>query len=494
MKKVYFVILTILCLSATVNAQTVDEALRYSRLFYGGTARFMSMGGAFTALGGDLSTLSQNPAGIGVYRSSEITLTPQLFHIRTDSRFRGTNSDYLYNFNLSQAGFVTNLVTDENNLTLNWGYSFNKTANLNQTALIQGISNNSSMADFWANSNTTNKVFYEDLVDAAGIAYDTWIIDTLRNSQGKSYGTVFDNYGDASSVYGQRIRRLISNEGYMAEHAISFGGNYANRIFFGATVGINRLRYTNHFEHLESTEAILPSEFADFTFIEHFENRGTGINLKIGAIFRPVDALRIGVAFHSPTWYRITETADQSIASSFTHGGKYSAALEPLRYEYALMTPFRALAGAAVQIGKMGLLSADYEYVDYSMARFSETGDDYNYNEKNNAIRQTLKAAHNVRLGGELRLSKVYFRGGYGFYGSTFAAGDDNDDMTYNSLSFGLGFREQRVSVDLGFTSLMNDQDYVLYPLPIDYNPKAVAGLDITRNMFTLTLGYKFGF
>jgi hypothetical protein len=492
MKK-HFVILTILCLSASVSAQTVDEALRYSQLFYGGTARFLSMGGAFTALGGDLSTLSQNPAGIGVYRSSEIAISPQLFHIRTDAAFRGSNSDHLYNFNLSQAGFVSRLTTDENNLSLNWGYSFNKTNNFNQSALIQGISNNSSMADYWANSN--DNVLYTDLIDAAGIAYDAWIIDTLRNANGRAYGTVFDNYGDASAVYGQRIRRLIANEGYMAEHAISFGGNYANRIFFGATLGINRLRFISHYEHLESTDADLPSEFANFTFIDHFENRGTGLNLKIGAIFKPVDALRLGLAFHSPTWYRITETSDQSILSNFTYtGGQYSFAVDPLRYEYALMTPFRALAGAAVQIGKMGLLSADYEFVDYTMARFSETGDDYNYTDKNNAIRQTLKAAHNVRLGGELRLSKVYFRGGYGFYGSTFATGDDNDDLTYNSLSLGIGFREQRVSVDLGFTRMMNNQVYLLYPLHPDYNPQAYAGLDMTRNMFTLTLGYKFGY
>jgi len=81
-------------------AQNVDDALRYSQIFYTGTARFMSMSGAFTALGGDLSTLSQNPAGIGVFRSSELSLSPQLFHSKTSASFNGTTDDYLYNFNL----------------------------------------------------------------------------------------------------------------------------------------------------------------------------------------------------------------------------------------------------------------------------------------------------------------------------------------------------------------------------------------------------------
>ena len=75
-----------------VIAQNVDDALRYSQIFYGGTARFMSMGGAFTALGGDISSLSQNPAGLGVFRSSELTITPQLFHIKTNAGFNGTSS------------------------------------------------------------------------------------------------------------------------------------------------------------------------------------------------------------------------------------------------------------------------------------------------------------------------------------------------------------------------------------------------------------------
>lgn len=493
MKRLGFVIAIILSIFAGLNAQNVDDALRYSQLFYNGTARFNSMGGAFTALGGDISTLSQNPAGLGFFRSSELTVSPQLAHIKTNAGFHGRNTDYIYNFNLGQAGLVSNLIQSESDLvSLNFGYSFSKTNNLNQTVRIQGNNPTSSIADFWANSS--NGIFYQDLQDAAGIAYDAWIIDTITGSGGIEYGTVFSNYGDnPPSVYGQNVRRLINNEGYTAEHAFSIGGNYSNKVYFGATFGINRINYTGHFEHMESSETELPSEFLNFTYTDHYENNGTGYSIKIGTIIRPVEMLRIGLAFHSPTWYRINEYFNEDIVSNFEGGAQYTFSTEPLRYQYALTTPFRALAGAAVQIGKLALLSADYEFVDYSTARFRETGDDYDYSEKNLEIKNSLQAAHNVRLGGELRFNKLYLRGGYGYYGRAFQSGEDNAGLDYDVISAGIGFREQRVFIDLGFTNTSYDQVYFLYPLDASFDP-AAASLNTNRNAFTLTLGYKFGY
>ena len=499
MKRISFVILIILSLSSGVTAQNVDDALRYSQIFYGGTARFMSMGGAFTALGGDISTLSQNPAGIGVFRASELTLSPQLFHNTTKAGFYGRNTDFIYNFNLSQAGIVSNLISNSSGLiSLNVGYSFNKTNNLNQTVRIQGFNTNSSMADFWEQNvnfrNNGSGVYFEDLLGNNG-PYETFVIDTVTGSGGNQYGTVFSRYGDnPSSVYGQNVRRLITNEGYTGEHAISIGGNYENKVFFGFTVGINKIKYTGHYEHLESVDPSYQGTFEDFTYTDHFENKGTGFSLKAGVIVKPIEAIRIGVAFHSPTWYRIDEYLYDSYSSNFTGFETATFTSNPSRYEYALATPFRALAGIGIQIGKIGLISADYEFVDYSTVKFSETGDDYDYSVKNLELRNSFSAAHNLRFGGELRLDKLYLRGGYGYYGKAFAEGDANDELDYRSISAGIGFREKRVSIDFGFTNYMYDQNYLLYPLSgSSFNP-ASAILSSDKNMFTLTLGYKFGY
>ncbi len=495
MKRLTWVIIVMISITSVSFAQNIDDALRYSQIFYGGTARFMSMGGAFTALGGDLSSLSQNPAGIGVFRSSEISLTPQLFHINSTSSFNGISTDYLYNFNLSQAGIVGNIIRKEDGtglITLNFGYSFNRTNNLNQSIEIKGKSNSSSMADYWTDESYG---LYKDQLRTnaadAYLAYNTYVIDTL-SGYSTDYGTVYSNYGDnPPSIYGQTIRRLITYEGSTAEHALSIGGNYSNKIFFGATLGISTINYISHYEHLESTDTGLPSKFTDFNYTYHYENFGTGYNLKLGAIIKPVEELRIGLAFHSPTFYRINETFFDDITSHFSDGSHYEDSNNTLRYNYALTTPFRALAGIAWQIKKFGLLSADYEFVDYSTARFSQTGDNYDYSIKNNAIKNTLKSASNIRLGGELRLNNLYLRGGYGYYGNAFKPGDINENQKYQSLSFGAGIREQNLSIDFGFTNLQNSQNYLLYSSSAG-SPMAV--INVNRNMYTLTFGYKFGY
>jgi len=494
MKRINLMLLAVFSFSALISAQNVDDALRYSRLYYGGTARFMSMGGAFTALGGDISSLSQNPAGLGVFRSSEFTITPQLLHNKVNASFNGISSDYLYNFNLNQGGIVSNLISNSNEtglITLNFGYSFNKTNNLNRSTLIHGEGTTSSIVDSWA--LRSEGILKDDLVDELDIAYQSWLTNEIPGSGGLSYGTVYSNYGLTSSVYNQNIRRLITDEGYTGEHAFSIGGNYSNKLFFGATLGINRIKFSSHMEHLESTDIALPSEFKNFTFTDHFENKGTGYALKIGAIIKPVEAVRIGLAFHSPTFYRIDETFFKNITSNFTNGGHHDWTVETQRYSYNLTTPFRALAGVAVQIKKIALLSADYEFVDYSVARFADAGDDFDYGEKNLYIKQSLKSASNIRLGGEVRLNKLYLRSGYGYYGKAFQPGEDNADLDYTSLSFGAGFREKNVSIDFAYTNLTSQEKYFLYPLDDTFDA-ALAKLSTTKNMFTVTLGYKFGY
>ena len=495
MKRIRLTILAVFTLFSGLFAQNVDDALRYSQVFYGGTARFMSMGGAFTALGGDLSSLSQNPAGIGVFRASEISVTPQLNYINSEAGFHGNTSDYLYNFNLGQAGFVSNIVSNKASTGLikfNFGYSFNKTNNLYQSTLIQGINNTSSMADYWAGVGEGTK--YYDLSGPEGIAFDTYIIDTITGSGAMSYGTVFSNYGDnPPSRYGQSVQRLISNEGFTGEHAISFGGNYSDRVYFGATFGISQLRYISQFQHTESANDPMISLFKNFNYLDYYEDRGTGYSFKLGAIVKPVESMRIGVAFHSPVWYHIDEYFFETISSNFTDGSRYESSNDPLRFEYALTTPFRVLGGIAFQIQKFALLSADYEFVDYSMAKFSQTGDGYNYAEKNSAINNSLKSASNFRVGGEFRFNKLYLRSGYSYYGKAFAQGEDNANQDYSSISGGIGFREKNFSIDFGYTHMSTSQIYLLYPLSDEFEP-ATANLNTNQNMFSLTFGYKLGY
>jgi hypothetical protein len=498
MKRLSFIIILVLSIGSISFAQNTDDALKYSRIFYTGTARFMSMGGAFTALGGDISSLSQNPAGLGVFRSSEITITPQLEYFKSGSSFNGTSSnDFLYNFNMGQGGIVANLIKNESEsglITLNLGYSFSRTNNLTQTIVVNGISSSSSLADYWADkaggfTKDQLSMSENDVLDAY-LAWGTYVIDSLPGSD-NSYGTVYSNYGDnLPSVYGQNMKRVVTNTGYTGEHAISIGGNYSNKLFFGATLGITTLSYESKYEHSESTDVTFPSKFKDFDYTLYYKDNGTGFNLKLGAIYKPIEILRIGFAFHSPTVYHINEYLYDNI-STHVYGDNYTASNTATRFSYGLTTPFKVMLGGALQVKKIALFSVDYEFVDYSAAKFFETGDGFDYTKKNQAIKQSLGASNNIRLGAEVRLSNIYLRGGYGYYGKAWKSNQDNKNQDYSTLSFGLGFREKNIFADFGFSTMANKDKYLLYTSSAG---SSMSDVNMTRNLFTVTFGYKFGY
>jgi hypothetical protein len=496
MKKIGLIIIAMITALNAGLAQNVDDALRYSQIFYNGTARFQSMGGAFTALGGDLSSLSQNPAGIGVFRSSEISITPQLYYYKSNTDFNNSSSkDNLNDFNLGQAGIVLNLRNRESGtglVTLNIGYSFNRTNNLNQTIKIKGTSNKSSLLDYWAeiSNGIADTSLYYDVPDAF-LGWYTWLlnIDSL-SAIANTYGTAYTNYGKYTADYGKDMTRLITNTGYTAEHAISVGGNYSNKLFFGVTLGITKIEYESKFEHSEVSDSTLASGFKDFNYTFYYRNWGTGYSLKLGVIYKPIEPLRLGLSFHTPTYFKINEYVNDNIVSDVV--GKFEDEKSNVAswYNYALTTPFRATIGAAYQIRKFGVLSAEYEFIDYSMAKFSETGDDYDYTNKNDAIKNSLKSVSNIRVGAEVRLSRLYFRGGYSYYGKAYKSGDVNDNIDYSSISLGAGFREQNLFIDFAFTTMTNPQNYILYASNIE---TPMAKMNINRNIFTVSFGYKFG-
>lgn len=499
MKKIALIIVAAAMTFTWTSAQNVDDALRYSQIFYNGTARFMSMGGAFTALGADLSSISLNPAGTGVFRTSEVSLTPQLNYINTSTLFNNSSSsDFGYKFGLSQAGVVSNIFSNGNKtglISLNAAYSYNMTNNFNKRTNITGFSDNSSMADYWAaRANGYSKAELEkDGPFASWIASKTYIIDYLPGST-KSYGTVFSQYGDSAyATYGQNIRRIIENEGYSGEHTFSIGGNYSNKLFFGLALGINSLKYIGHYEHLESDVDDVIYDFKNFNYTDHLYATGTGISLKIGTIFRPVEYLRIGLAIHSPVIYRITEYYNDNITSAFDTEvdgvSKYEMSNDQSRYKYTLTTPFRINAGVALQVKKMALLSADYEFVDYRISRFSNASDNYDYYEENDGIQNILKATSNFRLGTEFRFNSLYARGGYSYYGKAFDPNEQNKDLDYNAISLGLGFRQQNFFFDLAFTGLYDTSNYYMYYDPPYLSP---ANIETSRNSFMATVGFKF--
>lgn len=492
MKRYILSALAVLSMISGTYAQNVDDALRYSQVFYNGSARTMAMGNAFTSLGADLSAISLNPAGTGMFRSMEFTITPQLNYFKSSAAWNGYKAtDSKYVFNMPQIGIVAPLISNESGSglrSLNIAYSYNVLASYNNNTTITGVSNNSSMADMWA--RISDGIHYTNLSGGAGIAYDAWVMDTIAGSGGSSYGTIFSHYGDSLySTYGQTINRIITDEGYKAEHAFSIGANFGDKLYVGATFGLGVIHYTGHYTHSESDNNNVIYDFKNFAYTDHLQADGKGFALKIGAVFRPIDALRIGFAFHAPVAYRMHEYYFDNIASSFDNLDKYTSSNDPMRYDYTLSTPMRIEAGASLQLAKFMILSADYEYVNYTTAKFSRASDAYDYQNENQSINTILGSSNNLRFGAEIRLSSLYLRGGYGLYGSAFAKGEANEKSNYNALSCGVGFRQNNLYLDLGVSRLTNKMEYYMYDDPGYLAPSAI---ETARNTIAVTIGMKF--
>lgn len=489
MKRLIIAISFIIASLSTLSGQSIDEALRYSQIFYGGTARFQAMGGAFTSLGGDLSVLSLNPAGLAMFRSTDLSFTPQMYFNNSTTDFDGTtSSDYMYDLNLNQFGVALPIIKGSGNsglVSLNFGYSKTVTNNFNGNAVIDGQLDNSSMVDYFMAG--AQGYHYEDLVGAEGMLFDTWMIDTLPGDP-TAYATAFSDFGfSANSTYGQDIRRVISSEGTSIENSLSLAANFDDKIYLGVTLGISSIFSIYKYEHLETDTDDNIYPFDQFQYQDYVENDGRGYSVKLGAIIRPIEALRLGFAVHSPVVYRMNYYYLESMYGSLDdwYSDDYS---NEGSYSYTMTTPLRVNTGASFQLGKKGIISADYEFVDYKMARFSDPEGEYNYVQENQSIKSVFDVAHNFRLGAEFRLtSSVYLRGGYALYGSGFNKDEDNRDNSYNVISGGLGIRQSNFYFDLSYALRTNTGDYFMYQ--DDY--LSPASITYDRNMISATIGVK---
>ncbi len=485
MKKISITLFIALTITSFVKAQNEIDALRYSQLNYYGTARFMGLGGAYGAIGADFSTLSINPAGIGLYRSSEFTFTPSLYKGETSSKYNSTQrNDYRYNFNVSNIGIVLNAETSNNNLSENkgwsniqFGFGMNRINNFNNRMIVEGYNSETSlMTDYIdrANGYTPEDLFPFD----TELAYETYILDTADNST--TYTSPLKN-GDVLQ------RKTVTTKGNMSEIVLSFGGNYNDKLYLGATIGFPCIYYKENstYEEIDENEKI--DNIKQYKLNEEIKTIGQGVNLKLGIIYRANDYVRLGLALHTPTFFAMEDNYSRDMESELDQGpstGIYSYSSPKGKYNYRIETPPRAIASLGFIIGKKGLISIDYEAVDLSESKLRSK--DYNFFDENEAIRKKYTMQHNIRTGAEFNLNPITIRGGYTLSTSPF---DHNiNDATRNSYSFGIGLREQGYFFDITYVFTESSEDYYLYT-PTLVNP---VENDINTHNLIITLGVKF--
>jgi hypothetical protein len=477
----------LMAMSGILTAQNEVDALRYSQVYYQGTARSMAMGGAFGALGADFSALSTNPAGLGLYRSSEFTFTPEISTGKTFSSYNGmTGEDSRTNLAISNLGFVFTNPVPEGSTNTPWKYyqfafGMNRSNSFNNRAFVRGDNPDHSLVDVYldevwnVNPQDIESNFPFDIYPA----WYVYVLDTIRDVNGDLI------YTSPVPQGGIRQQELFKSWGSTSEWLFSGSANMNDRLFFGATLGLPYVRYFEETRYSEIDIADTIPFFDNWNYSETLETRGWGINLKLGIIAWPVDWLRVGAAFHTPTYYYGLKDIWYT-STDAQLGPDYNRKDSPTgEYEYELSTPLKAIGSVALIIGKYGSLSADYEFVDYSNMKLRAL--DYNFTGENDAINALYGSTSNLRFGTEWRYSNFSFRGGYAIYGSPYAQGENDEYQTY---SFGIGYSERDFSLDLAYVHGERSRDYYLYS-SANYTTNA-ARQTYTSDHFALTARFKF--
>lgn len=483
MKKLTFIAMLFLGLILTVNAQNEMQALRFSQYNPFGTARYAAQGGAIGALGGDFTSVLSNPAGLGLYRSSEFSLSPSFYWVNTESTFQGSRADEsLLKFNIGSIGMVNAITSDKSNgfVGAAFGIGYNTLVNFNNSTTIRGISQSSSLLDdftWHANADPDNlSPYYEQL------AFDTYLMP-YDEAAGEYW---FDMQLDG---YGQQLYRSSIHSGYIGEYSLSGAFNFSNLLYFGATLGFHSVRFYEDIYHTETDHDDHVLDFDSFRFREFNSTRGWGYTARFGMILRPVDVLRIGATFQLPTYYRLTDEKYTDMDSFWDSSSGIPDASEGSPngiYDYKLKTPFRAGANASLILSKLATLSLGYEFVDYTDARLSAY--DYKFFDENDQIRQAFQAAHNLKAGAEIRLNPLYLRAGAQHLMSPFTDSRNNAEQWV--LSAGFGFRTPKYYFDMSYVHSNWNEVYGMYA----YQPGAneVSLNEINASNLMLTLGFKF--
>lgn len=493
MRRIFRYTLSIAAAFVSVAAfgQNEIDALRYSNLNVLGTARYSAMGGAFGALGGDMSSMTVNPAGIGVFTKSTGSVTIGILSASTDASFLGsTTSDNKVNLNIPNAGFVARFKRRKGEekqwawKAFHLGVSYNRTANFHRRTSVIATNNTSSVIDTWVDRLNNEGIAYPDIPTEfipgdpstpAYMGWQTFLIDTVPGSSNSYLRNVMPNYGQT-----QQVREVT--KGSMGEVALSFGGNFGNALYIGTTIGIPRLNYELERNYAETDGQDSIANFASFSKTDYLQATGTGFNIKFGMIYRPVKWFRLGAAIHSPTWYEIDESFS-SVLISDLDGAQYSQETMDGAFGYSLQTPFRAIGSLAFVIGKIGLVSADYEYVNYSLARFRSRN--YSFNSENTSVQNRLNWAGNIRVGTEWRIKALSIRGGFAMNADPYTSKLNFDNTRY---SLGLGLRLKSFFVDLTYNLHRMVDNYEVYD--VQYVPLAET-VTLDHSILT-TVGFRF--
>lgn len=478
MKKIFVLIL--LSVSGILLAQTAQaqlsgyqaDALRYGKTTTGGSARISAMGGVQTALGGDVSAAYLNPAGLGFYNRSEISLTPTFFSSANEASYFGQSSyNYKNDFSLSSLGLVFRGSGSDN--TSGWmggtfAISYQQLNNFDDQFNYSGNNPNNTFADKFLqfSDNQIDNMYNQGDIETQ-MAFRSGILSDFEDEEGFSFIDTF--FPPASEQYPSLQRESVETTGNQGQWNFSYGGNFEDRIYLGGGIGLSSFDYRRNNRYRETAD---PSRYqenpGDIDFYpnneikveEQLNQTGSGINATLGIIGKPIQNLRLGLSYRTPTFYTIEETFSNNYETHFVDDGSRLFADTVSEFNFQLRSPGAVNAGAAYFFEKYGLISADIEYIDYTNLRLI---DDFNaLNGETQALSENLTSVVNYRLGGEYRYDVFRFRLGYAYEASPYS-NTNIGNFDRQRFSAGFGVRLKYFFADLALVQQYSDQIYNPY-------------------------------
>ncbi len=538
-------IMTIVALAMTlpVAAQETYENAKIAQEDLNGTARYVGMGGAMDALGADISTISSNPAGIGLFRRSSISTS---FGIVSQEGASSTMGGNKTNASFDQIGFVFSSRTGKSSY-LNLAFNYHKSRNFNMI-----LSAASSLENASLNKLTFDKALvtaYSHATGGGGLLYEQVLGEPVIDLDGNaSYVPDFNrpyitcnqlddilapNYNydplsgwDYQNADAYRFDR--AHKGYIGEYDFNISGNINNRVYLGLTVGLHDVHYKHYSEYTER----LP--FIDLTVSDSREITGTGFDVKAGIIIRPFEEspFRAGFSVSTPTFYELRT----SNYTYITDGFKANSSRENVdanarsNFKFKLYTPWKFGLSLGHTIGTSLALGAGYEYADYGSLDTRNITDEYydswdniyykrsqSDTQMNDHTQRTLKGVHTLKLGAEFKPAKdVALRVGYNYVSPVykkdgFKDGTLNSDASYVSsatdytnweathrLTLGAGYTYQKFNISLAYQYSATDgtfYPFMSYDDAYDDEWDNIAdGVKVSnkRHQLLMTLGYTF--
>jgi len=499
---------SIICLSifttgaAFAQSGYFEDAYRFSKTTPAGSARIVGVGGTQWSLGGDVSNLAGNPAGLGFFRSSEVSLSLGYDLWSADASYLDQNKSYrTSDFSLPNLSFVSANPKGplENGAFKGgaWGFSIQRIANFsNEFGFYSDKLGNSSIIDFYLGEATGVPESQIENRGLTGLAYQTYQINPIAvDANGKpiTNPNTYDSFVLGFPFQDENVRQ----KGNASQINFGYGANFHHKLFLGASLGIRSLEFSSKKEYNEEfgNQPLINSTLYESLFIN-----GTGVNLNLGLIYKPIDYVNLGFVLQTPTWFAMNEEYEASMTATYDDYFfaqenktlvKETAVSDVILSNYGLYTPFKVGGGATVFLGKYGFISADVDWVDYSSSRINSS--DFNEGPDNQVIQNLYSSTVNYRFGAEAKLKNWRVRGGYAHQGDPFLDNSGFDQST-QQLSGGIGVQFDALRVDFSLVNQNYNSLYRSYKV-LDNNGVNYGPLTEIKNSITsavVTVGFNF--